>query len=359
MQLRPTRRQFLKSTGVAIGASTLSTSRWRVLAQTVVRPAPNMPEPRFIETNGIRMGVYEAGEGLPIVFCHGFPELAYSWRHQIKVFSEAGYRAIAPDQRGYGLTDRPGDITDYTFRELCGDMAGLLDALQLDRAVFCGHDFGGGVVWMMPRYRPDRVAGVIGVNTPARHPDHPAPPNPLIVQSERYYVATSQPPGVADAALAADVQKSFEMVLRRGGFWDADAFAQLPEDSLERRVDLLGMLEAGNFTGELIMPPEELAYFVQTYETTGFTGGLNWYRAVVQLGRGDDELANWDIRVPCLYIGAENDVILPPSSADNIENFVADLERYTVRDCGHWTQQEKPDEFNRVVMDWLKTKFGA
>ncbi len=355
-QVKPTRRQFLRTTGVAIGASTLCATPWRVLAQTSVRPAPNMPEPRFIETNRIRMGVYEAGAGLPVVFCHGFPELAYSWRHQIQAFSEAGYRTIAPDQRGYGLTESPGDISDYTLKELCDDMAGLLDALDLQRAVFCGHDWGGGVVWMMPRYHPDRVAGVIGVNTPASHPDHPRTRNPLIVQSERYYVVTFQPPGVADAALAEDVQKSFEMVLRKGGFWDAEAFAKMPEDSLERRVDLLGMLEAGNFTGELIMSREELAYFVETFEVTGFTGGLNWYRAAF-LGGSNDDVVNWDIDVPCLYIGAENDVILRPSSADHIGNFVRDFQRHIMEDCGHWTQQEKPDEFNRVTIDWLKTKF--
>ena len=137
--MKPTRRQFLRTTRVAIGASTLCATPWRVLAQTSVRPAPNMPEPRFIETNGIRMGVYEAGAGLPVVFCHGFPELAYSWRHQIQAFSEAGYRTIAPDQRGYGLTERPGDISDYTLKELCDDMAGLLDALDLQRAVFSLH----------------------------------------------------------------------------------------------------------------------------------------------------------------------------------------------------------------------------
>ena len=356
--MRQTRRQFLKTAGVSIGATTLGGNAWRALAQTPVRPAPNMPEPRFIQTNGIRMGVYEVGEGMPIVFCHGFPELASSWRHQMSAFSEAGYRAIAPDQRGYGLTDRPAGISDYSLRELCDDMAGLLDAFGLERAVFCGHDWGGGVVWMMPRFHPDRVAGVIGVNTPASHPDHPGSPNSLIVQSDRFYQITFQPPGVADAALGRDVQRSFELVLRKGGFWDAEAFAGLPEDSLERRVDLLGMLEAGNFTGELIMPQEELAYFVETFESTGFTGGLNWYRAAFQ-GGTNDGIATWDIDVPCLYIGAENDVILQPSSADHIGNFVTDFERYTMEECGHWTQQEKPEEFNRVAMEWLKTKFGV
>jgi pimeloyl-ACP methyl ester carboxylesterase len=244
------------------------------------------------------------------------------------------------------------------MKELCTDMVGLLDALGLERAVFCGHDWGGAVVWMMPRFYPDRVAGVIGVNTPANHPDHPGSRNPHIVSSDRYYVQTFQPPGVADAILSADVQLSFEIFLRRGGFWDAEAFARLPEDSLERRVDLLAMFKRGTVSGDLILSQEELAYFVETFEVTGFTGGLNWYRGAFQ-NSDTDAVTHWDIDVPCLYVGAENDVILPPSSADHIGNFVEDFERYTVADCGHWTQQEKPDEFNRVAMDWLKSKFGA
>ena len=115
--MRQTRRQFFRTAGVSIGATTLGGKTWRALAQTLVRPAPNIPEPRFIQTNGIRMGVYEVGEGMPIVFCHGFPELAYSWRHQMSAFSEAGYRAIAPDQRGYGLTDRPADASAVELRQ--------------------------------------------------------------------------------------------------------------------------------------------------------------------------------------------------------------------------------------------------
>ncbi|MDX1384628.1 MAG: alpha/beta hydrolase [Thermoanaerobaculia bacterium] len=354
-----TRRRFLGSTAAVLGAGALGGTPLPLFAQAEVRPAPGLPAPRFVKTNGIRMGYYEKGSGLPVVFCHGFPELAYSWRHQIRAFSAAGYRAIAPDQRGYGLTDRPQEVSEYSLKKLCDDMAGLLDALELQRAVFCGHDWGGGVVWMMPRFHPDRVAGVIGVNTPTSHPQHPGKPNPLIVRSDRYYTVTFQPPGVADAALAKDVRKTFEMILRRGGFWDAEEFAKLPEDSLERRVDLLGMLEAGDFSGELILTEDELAYFVATFEATGFTGGLNWYRAAGRgLGIDDPSGLAWDIDKPCLYVGAENDVILPPSSGDHIGGFVSDFERYTVEDCGHWTQQEKPEEFNRVAIAWLQTKFG-
>ena len=115
-----------------------------------VTAAPGLPTPTVLDTNGISLAVYEQGEGTPIVFCHGFPELAYSWRHQIEAVAQAGYRAIAPDQRGYGLSDRPEGFENYTIGHLCGDLEGMLDALDVEKAVFCGHDWGGGVVWMMP-----------------------------------------------------------------------------------------------------------------------------------------------------------------------------------------------------------------
>jgi pimeloyl-ACP methyl ester carboxylesterase len=323
-----------------------------------VTAAPGMNTPKFLQTNGITLGVYDQGEGFPVVLCHGFPELAYSWRHQVKALTAAGYRAIAPDQRGYGLSDRPENMDQYTIKHLCGDMAGMLDALEIDRAVFCGHDWGGGVVWMMPRLHADRVAGVIGVNTPSFHPAHRRPQQDSpIVRTDNYYTNTFQQPGYADELLAADVRRVFDMMLRRGGFWDAEKFRTLPEDSAERRVDLLRMLAQGNFTGEFLLTEDEARVFVDTFESTGFTGGLNWYRAAAQV-QPDFSQAQWDITVPCLYVGAENDVILPPSSADGMEQFIEDFERYTVADCGHWTQQEKPDELNRVMLDWLGRKYS-
>jgi len=110
---------------------------------------------RVVETNGIEMHIAEQGEGPLVIMCHGFPELGYSWRHQLPALAEAGFRAIAPDQRGYGASDRPEAITDYDLHHLCGDMAGLLDALEIERAVFCGHDWGGFVVWAMPILYPE------------------------------------------------------------------------------------------------------------------------------------------------------------------------------------------------------------
>jgi pimeloyl-ACP methyl ester carboxylesterase len=328
--------------------------------ETKVRPAPHMPEPHFVTTNGIRMAVYEQGKGVPVVLCHGFPELAFSWRHQIKALSEAGYRVIAPDQRGYGLTDRPDDVKTYDIKHLCDDMAGMLDALDIEKAVFCGHDWGGGVVWAMARIHPERCLGIIGVNTPCSRPPGlarktPAEP-PLIKMSKNYYVAQFQEPGRAEAALEKDVRKTFKMILTRGDIWNVERFKALPEDSPERQLDLLAMLERDKFSGEAFLPDDAVDYFVETFEITGFTGGLNWYR---NIGRAGAAMAGakWKIDIPCLYVGAEHDVILRPSSADGMEDFIGDFERHTVMDCGHWTQQEKPEELNGVVIDWLNKKF--
>ena len=193
------RRTFLKTGMAGIGAATLAPS---VLAQTPgVRPAPNMPAPNFVATNGINMAVYEQGEpGNPaIVFCHGFPELAYSWRYQMGPVSAAGYHCLSPDQRGFGLTGGPEDPSQYDLQYFCDDLIGMLDAKGIEKAVFCGHDWGGAVVWSMGRLYPDRCAGIIGLNTGARRPADLPPledPEPsLIVRTPNYYVATFMTPG--------------------------------------------------------------------------------------------------------------------------------------------------------------------
>ena len=121
---------------------------------------------RFVETNGIRMHLAEEGEGPLVVLLHGFPESWYSWRHQLQALAEAGYHAVAPDQRGYGQTDRPAEIEKYTQLHLVGDVIGLLDALGEEQAVVVGHDWGAPVAWNTALLRPDRVRGVVGLSVP-------------------------------------------------------------------------------------------------------------------------------------------------------------------------------------------------
>jgi pimeloyl-ACP methyl ester carboxylesterase len=359
--MKITRRSFLQTSAVAgFAATSTSLPTWAINTDGV-KPAPHMPAPKMIDTNGITMAVYEQGEGVPIVFCHGFPELAVSWRHQIKAFSEAGFRCIAPDQRGYGMTGGPEDNTQYDMQYLCDDLAGMLDALNIKKAVFCGHDWGGAVVWAMARLHPDRCLGIIGVNTPASRPADLPPvvgsePS-LVVQSANYYVMTFMKPGRAEAILEKDVRHSFNFMLSRGGIWNKTEYAKLPEDSPERQLDLLTLIAQGTLDGEQFMPEDVMQYFTDTYSITGFTGGLNWYRNAMKMGSILKDAPS-RLPFPCLYIGAEHDVVLPPSSSDGMEDFIPDLEKYTVNDCGHWTQQEKPEELNRVALEWLTRKFG-
>ena len=351
----PSRRDFVRYCGAA--AATAGAASW--LPASARAAAGAWPEPKFVRTNGIRMAVYEAGQGFPVVFSHGFPELAYSWRSQVAALAGAGFRAIAPDQRGYGQTDRPAAIDQYTIVHLCGDLAGMLDALEIEKAVFCGHDWGGAVVWMMPLLFPDRVAGVIGVNTAFSGRARRARPSRCCrkMRGENNYVVAFQQPGVADAVLAKNVEKTFRLFFRKGRM-TAEEFAKLPADSPARKFELLSMLEAEvPLDAPLVVSDDDLQFYVDTYQRTGFTGGINWYRNIDR---------NWEltkhveykVNVPSLYVGAEDDVVLPPSSANGIERFVPDIEKKTIADCGHWTQQEKPEELNAILIDWLKRRIA-
>jgi len=318
----------------------------------------SFPEPTTIRSNGIDMAVYEAGpkDGLPAVLCHGFPELAYSWRHQLPALAAAGYRAIAPDQRGYGGSSRPERVEEYDMPHLTGDLVGLLDALGIEKAVFAGHDWGGLVVWSMPLLYPERVAGVIGVNTPffQRPPIDPIAAFRMM-RGENNYVVFFQKPGEADAILARDVARTFRFFMRKH-MVTAKEFALAPQGA--KNFELLRALQEdeSGWRGELLLSQEELRYFVETYRRTGFTGGINWYRNLSrnwQLMKDVEERVN----VPSLMITAEDDVVLPPSLTDGMKRYVPDLEKVLIRDCGHWTQQEKPEETTRAMLDWLTRRF--
>src|SRR6185437_5898566 len=216
---------------------------------------------------------YEAGpkDGVPVVLCHGFPELAYSWRHQIPALAAAGFRAIAPDQRGYGLTSRPETVSDYDMEHLTGDLVGLLDHLGVEKAIFCGHDWGGFVAWQAPLMHRERVAGVIGLNTPFL----PRPPmDPIALMRLRYgpdmYIVWFQTPGDADAVLAADVDKTMRFFMRKPAAVETPAPAQVSEAAANFAFkELLQAWDASD-AGNQLLTPDERAAFVETFERTGF-----------------------------------------------------------------------------------------
>src|SRR5580700_637466 len=171
-----------------------------------------MAEPtfRFVETNGIRMHVAEQGAGPLVVLCHGFPESWYSWRRQLKALAEAGFRAVAPDMRGYGRTDRPEEIEKYSLFHLIGDMVGLLDALGAEQAVIAGHDWGAPVAWHAALLRPDRFRGVIGLSVPFR-PRGAVRPTTVMPQTDDavFYQLYFQEPGIAEAEYDNNVRTVF------------------------------------------------------------------------------------------------------------------------------------------------------
>src|SRR6202045_4378938 len=178
-----------------------------------------MPPLQFAQSNGIRMGYYEAGpktDKPPVILCHGWPEIAFSWRHQIKALGAAGIRVIAPDQRGYGSTDRPEPVEDYDLEHLTGDLVGLLDYLKIDKAIFVGHDWGGFIIWQMPLRHIGRVAGVVGVNTP--HMDR-VPTDPIELFRKRfgdsmYIVQFQDPAREPDRIFGGRVEQTFDFLMR-------------------------------------------------------------------------------------------------------------------------------------------------
>ena len=317
-----------------------------------------MPPAQRCAVNGVELAYYEAGprSGAPIILCHGFPEIAFSWRHQIRALADAGRWVVAPDQRGYGLSSRPDAVDDYDMEHLTGDLVGLLDNLRVERAIFCGHDWGGLVAWQMPLLHPDRVAGIIGLNTPFQ-PRYPIDPIALFKSAfgPDMYIVWFQTAGDADAALAADVEKTLRFFMRKPAALAGFNQPVKGGSSFAFKV-ALARFDPTNRESQLL-DDEELAVFVEAFERTGFTGPINWYR---NFSRNWIRAAGLPTRidgVPCLMITAEKDAILSPALAAGMPLSIGDLEMHMVAGSGHWTQQEKPEEVNRLILDWLDRRF--
>jgi pimeloyl-ACP methyl ester carboxylesterase len=308
------------------------------------------PEPHFIDTNGIRMAVYEQGEGPAIILLHGFPELAYSWRHQLPALAEAGYRAIAPDQRGYGRTSVPPNVADYCIEALIADVRGLLDALGLESAVFIGHDWGAILLWHMAIMAPERIEKLIILNIPYfRRP----PTDPIMMMRERYgdgfYIVNFQDSDEADRVFAEDPVHFFDVVMRHRQI-SRRRFDSLPPE--RKVVNFIRSLKQKRHFGEPLLLAEERDYFAAAFARSGFTGPINWYRNWTHNWRitaGVDPV----IAIPTLFIGAVDDVIVAPEQIEAMKPLVTDLTIRMLDDCGHWSQQEKPADVNRLILDWL------
>jgi pimeloyl-ACP methyl ester carboxylesterase len=311
---------------------------------------------RVVEANGIHLHLAEQGEGPLVVLCHGFPESWYSWRHQLTALSAAGFHAVAPDMRGYGRSDRPEAIDQYTLLHLVGDMVGLLDALGAERAVIAGHDWGAPVAWHAALLRSDRFRAVIGLSVPFR-PRRPVVPTSVMPRSEdgMFYQLYFQQPGVAEAELEHDVRQTFVKLL---GNVPPSASAGGPVGMVPRGGGFLTRIPSPAALPAWLSEAD-IDFYVGEFERTGFRGGLNWYRNIDRNWELLAPFAGAKVTVPALYIAGDRDLVVAFRGMDqviaNLANDVPQLRgKIMLPGCGHWTQQERASEVNAAIIDFLR-----
>ena len=316
-----------------------------------------MIEHRQIEANGIKLHVAEAGAGPAVVLCHGWPETWYSWRHQLKALAEAGFRALAPDMRGYGRSDRPEAIESYTQLHIVGDMVGLLDALDLPQAVIIGHDWGAPAAWHSALMRPDRFRAVAGLSVPYRPRGRISAIDAFKAAGmETLYMMYFQQPGVAEREFEADVTKSLRRVYYSGS-------GSLPEG--KRWLAFVprgkGLLDS-TFDTEMPLSwlsVEDLAEYVKDFTGSGFRGGFNWYRNLHRNWELMAPFANAPIPQPSLFLAGSRDGVLrmPGMRTEfgELKKVLPGLRRSVILDGpGHWVQQEAPDPVNAILIEFLR-----
>lgn len=303
----------------------------------------DFPTPARIPVNGVVLEVFEAGRenaGNPIVLCHGWPEHAFSWRHQMPALAAAGYHVIVPNQRGFGNSSCPENVADYDITCLTGDLVALLDHYGYDDAVFVGHDWGANIVWSMALLHPGRVKRIVNLALPYQvRTEVPwIAFMEAIFGNDNYFVHFNRQPGVADAILDANAARFLRNLFRKN----------VPPAPPEPGMVMINLARAEAPSGEPVMSEDDLAVFTTAFETSGFTGGINWYRNLDRNWRILAEV-NPVIPHPALMIYGDRDMI--PKS-ETLSDFVPNVEVVSF-DCGHWIQQEMPEQTTRAILNWL------
>ena len=311
---------------------------------------------RDLACNGVRLRITEQGEGPLVLLLHGWPELSYSWRHQIPALAEAGWRVVAPDMRGFGGSEAPEPITEYTVLHVVGDMVALVAALGERQAVIVGHDWGANIAWTAALLRPDLFRAVAALSVPFR-PRGPLPPLAAVRRAglDRFYWIYFQEPGVAEAEFEADPAATLRRILYSGS-----------GDAPQREGLALTLPEDGGFLARTIDPPalpgwltaEDLETMATSFRRTGFRGGLNYYR---NLDRNWALLAPWQgaqVIPPVLFIAGTRDVVInSPIASGWREAMTAHVpnlrDAVLIEGGGHWIQQERPAEVNAALLRFL------
>jgi len=312
---------------------------------------------RFIETINLRMHIAEKGKGPLVIMCHGFPELWYTWRHQLVALGEAGFHAVAPDQRGYGQTDRPTSIEAYHILNLVGDIVGLVKALGEEKAFIIGHDWGAVVTWHCALLRPDIFPAAIALSVPflPRSGGKTLPTEIMKKMSgeQVFYQVYFQEPGRAEADMEADVGRTMLMTLYSlSGNPPPEKRWRFMLNRSEKALDASSMPDA--------LPPwlteQDVDYFAREFQRTGFRGGLNWYRNIDRNWEMTPFLDGARVHQPALFVAGEVDpvIALYRKAYNNLDENVLHLRgKILIPGVGHWVNQERPEEVNKLIIKFL------
>jgi pimeloyl-ACP methyl ester carboxylesterase len=362
------RRHFVRNSfGTILGLSAAASvsvgardpERFLLAANQERSTTPMTVNHRTVETNGIRMHIAEQGQGPLVILCHGFPELWYSWRHQLSALAAAGFHAVAPDQRGYGDTSRPQEIDAYTLLDLTADIAGLVHPLGESNAIVVGHDWGAPVAWHCALLRPDifRAVGLLSVPYVSRAWNAPRPTDFMkrIAGEKQFYQLYFQEPGKAEAELEADVRRSILKILyAASGSASPDKRWRFMFEKGEKFIDTIPMPEV------LLewLTEADLDVYERAFRQSGFRGGLNWYRNMDRNWERSAFLSGSLLRQPTLFVAGENDAVIAMMRPvyEALGKTVPNLrKRVLIPGAGHWIQQERPEEVNELLLEFVKS----
>lgn len=314
---------------------------------------------RSITLGDVTLGLLEAGTpGQPvIILAHGFPECAWSWRHQLPALAAAGFHVLAPDQRGYAHSTAPHVVAAYGIDHLAGDLIALLDSTGHDQGVFVGHDWGALVTWDLARLFPQRVRAVVGVSVPFT--PWPMRPTELFAAAfgdRFFYMNYFQPVGPAERELEADVRHTMHTIL-----WGAsgEQYRGRPTDLppaegtgfLDMFVDVPDRLPAW-------LTPEDFEHYVDAFTASGFFGPVSWYRNLDANFDRMHDLPPSLLTMPSYFIGGDRDGVIAgrPEMVDAMVDLLPGYCGKTMlQGAGHWTQQERPEEFNEALLTFLQS----